>query len=441
MTDEDLLAPLVQALDQGVRAGTDLRRVVVTPLLEWDGESNRGLVSLDGGDPTWLLAAADTYWPDVVDTDVIVLRNEWTGRGACILGPKGQFAEPPVEPDLLPARGTVTAIPGAGRVKVNAAGAIVTAATGTSYVDPAVGDVVVLNWASDGSEAIAVCEVGWTPAKPSTPGEPSLSRSGTTVTVSWPRPSDVDSTRVRWRYGSGAWSVRTGLTGGSTTISVAEGRTRQVQIAQSNAGGTSSWSDTATIAGPAPAPPPSRPSGSGGGGSGGAAKYETVTKTISPTSTGTYRHAVHRWDDWNRGRYGYPYTLYQGSRYGSGDLSGLATYGTRVKDLRAVEILKIEVRLVDARLGERTLGQPIRIVVAENGSRPNGAPTTGATVTTTSLGKGDSKWLRLDLGPGSLDNWRTGLSRGLVVNGSAYRGLRGKGTAGMTLRVTYRRRV
>src|SRR5690606_11802440 len=139
------------------------------------------------------------------------------------------------------------------------------------------------------------------------------------------------------------------------------------------------WSGISSIDGPTSTSAP----GTGGG----SARYETVTKTISPTSTGTYRQSVNRWDDWNRGRYGFPYSLYQGSKYGSGTLVGLATYGSRIKDLRATEILYIEVRLVDANIGEYRVDNPIRIRPSKHGSRPGGDPSVEGSSTTTNLGK------------------------------------------------------
>ncbi|WP_402465810.1 hypothetical protein [Isoptericola aurantiacus] len=430
MTD-DLLAPLLAALPYGVPAGTDLRAVVVTDLLDWDEDSTRGLVEIDGGDGVWLLGLADAYWPDVVGNRVIVLRNAWTGKAAAIGGPVGHFPFPEDEPDVLPVRGTVTAT-ATGRVTVSAGGQSYVARVVQSYTSPSSGDVVGLSWESDGSEVVATGRLASTTiSAPSTPSAPSLSRSGSTLTVSWSKPGSVNTTRVRFRYGSSSWTVRKGLTGTSTTIPISEGRTREVQIAQSNAGGTSPWSSIADLTYPSGGAPP-KPS---------QPKYETVTTTITPTSTGTYRTAS-TWNRWNGNRYGGFSTLYQGADYGSGTLIGLATYGSKIKDLRAVEIVKIEVRLVDANPGVYSPGQPVRVRATTHGSRPSGAPDASAGATeTTSLAKGGSKWLTLGWSAGVLEQYRTGDLRGLILDGPPYRGLRGKGTSGFTIRVKYRRRV
>lgn len=436
MTSEhfaELFAPLVQALPAGINRGADQRLVVLATMVAWDDESLRGQVSLDGGDPIWLPAAADTYWPDVVDNLVLVLRNPWTGKGSAILGPLGTFPIPVDEPEVRLARGSVTRVPGAGRVVVSSGGETFTAPTLNSYESPAVGDTVALIWSSDGSQVIAAGQVGaWVPDRPDEPGRPSLTRSGGTVTARWSKPEDVDTTTIRYRYPGGGWSAKVGLTGTSTTLPIAAGRTREVQIRQTNAGGTSGFSESSTITRPASAKPPPKPP---------TPTYKTVTTTITPTTTGTYRTSVRRWNDWNSGRYGFPNTLYQGSRYGSGAMLGLATYGSKIRDLRAVEILKIEVRLVDAKLGEYTVGQPIRVRLCTNGSRPSGAPSYVGGGITTNLSKGGSKWFDLGLSGTRLDQFRDGDLRGLAIDGGAYRGIRGRGTSGMTLRIKYKRRA
>lgn len=424
-----LFDDLVAALPSGIHPGSDTRGYVVTDLLDWDDDSSRGLAAVDSGDSTWLLASADCYWPDVIGNPVIVARNVWTGKAMYIAGPLGSYPYPDPELEEMPGKGTVTSVPGVGRVVVSAGGESYTARTVLSYASPSSGDVVALVW--DGGSPIAVGELGaWTPSAPSEPSNPSLSRSGGTVTVSWSKPASVDTTGVQYRNAGGSWSYKSGLKGTSTTISIGQGKTREVRIRQANAGGTSGWSDISTIR-RAGAPAPSKPP---------APKYKTVTTTVTPTYSGTYRVSS-TWNRWNGNKYGGFSTLYQGSQYGSGDLIGLATYGSRVRDLRAVEILKIEVRLVDANPGVHSPGQPIRLQVSPHGSRPGGAPTSIGSVKGATLGKGASRWFNLDLAGSTLDDFRTGQLAGITIRGGPYRAIRGRGTSGMTLRVTYRRRV
>ena len=153
----------------------------------------------------------------------------------------------------------------------------------------------------------------------------------------------------------------------------------------------------------------------------------TLTALVRPNFSGTYRVIRSAWDRWNVGRYGGSSTLYQGSAFGSGELVGLATYGTAVKNLGALKILSIRVSTPLA-----TGGGNASLKGSAMGSEPAGAPThAGDTFTGSSF---------VDLDAATCESFRTGAARGLATVGGSYRGTRGTShPSGMALSVTYQR--
>ena len=156
---------------------------------------------------------------------------------------------------------------------------------------------------------------------------------------------------------------------------------------------------------------------------------KTVRTVITPTWSGTYRDSWNSWSiTWNAGRYGGPSTLYQGSKYGSGGLRGLATYGSQVANLRASQItsMKVTVKVATSDTGTVVLqGSP-------NGSRPGGAPSSSGALASRA-GSG-----QVELPASVREAFRTGAVKGLALVGSDYLGVRGTSLAsGMALAITY----
>lgn len=169
-----------------------------------------------------------------------------------------------------------------------------------------------------------------------------------------------------------------------------------------------------------PAPPPPPPAASD--------PSPVLDKAlIRPTSSGTYRHVRSAWDRWNTGRYGGASTLYQGDAFGSGQLTGLATYGDQVTALGALEITSIVVTTPLA-----TGSGSVVLQGAPHASRPSGAPApTGSTASGTT-----SVSLPADM----REALRTGSAKSLATVGASYRGTRGTShPSGMALAVTYKR--
>jgi hypothetical protein len=156
-----------------------------------------------------------------------------------------------------------------------------------------------------------------------------------------------------------------------------------------------------------------------------------ATTVLFPQWSGTYRHAS-TWDRWNVNRYGGRSTLYQGNGYGSGALTGLATYGDQIVNLGAVNIDRARVMLRG--VGLSGAAGPATVQGSPHGSRPDGPPTgAGATAT------GDG-WV--DLPASMLDAMETGAVKGLALVGPNYWAVAGAGNGdGMALEVTYRRPV
>lgn len=162
-----------------------------------------------------------------------------------------------------------------------------------------------------------------------------------------------------------------------------------------------------------------------------AATLGTFEAMIFPTWSGTWSAKWGKWGAWtNGGRYGGPTSLYQGSAYGSGILTGLATYGSQVADLGATSITAMSAHVVVA----TGTGSPTLQGTA-TGTGGGGAPSgSGGTV----AGAGD-----VDLvGSGIAESLRTGAAKGIVLVGSAYGAVFGKSRAdGMALSLTYTKAI
>lgn len=167
----------------------------------------------------------------------------------------------------------------------------------------------------------------------------------------------------------------------------------------------------------------------------------TATVIILPEWTGTWDTDSSRFDNWNLSRtiYGGRSTLYQGDKYGSGPLVGLATYGDQIKNLGALTIVSIEVTLRGAGLAE-TVFPPVKLRAATNAT-PAGAPApAGATV---SASPGKTGVVQVALDAGVLDGYRTGTYKSIALAGTGsgeYSAVRGTSDAdGMALTVNYTR--
>ena len=183
-----------------------------------------------------------------------------------------------------------------------------------------------------------------------------------------------------------------------------------------------------------PSQPPSEKPDEGGA-------LVTKTATILPTSTGSWRASVGRWNSWNENRYGGRTSLWQGNAYGSGSMKGLATYGNRITDLNAEEIKSIQVRVWRADSSD-TASRIAVVQPSPHGLRPSGAPSSsGDTASSPGLTPGKSAWVKL---PNSvLEGFRTGDHRGLCMVGADYLAVSGLPTIspihadGMALKITY----
>lgn len=153
----------------------------------------------------------------------------------------------------------------------------------------------------------------------------------------------------------------------------------------------------------------------------------TARATIRPTWSGTWRASAAAWDRWNADRYGGRSTLYQGSAYGSGALTGLAVYGGQVVNLRALSITSAAVYALTV-----TGSGSLTVQGSASGSKPAGAPASSGS-TATGMG-----WINL---PADVrEALRTGATRGFAAVGANYLAVRGTSyPAGMALRITYTR--
>lgn len=171
---------------------------------------------------------------------------------------------------------------------------------------------------------------------------------------------------------------------------------------------------------------------------------EAAVAKILPQWTGTWRVARSAYDRWNEARaeYGGRATLYQGDGFGSGQLYGLALYGSQIADLGATSISSIILTLRDASLS--LASRPAMQVRAATNTSAAGVPApTGVTMTPPALAKGAVTQLALDAT--LLDGFRTGTLQALAMVGvgtSKYNAVRGTSDAdGMALTVNYTRPV
>jgi len=169
---------------------------------------------------------------------------------------------------------------------------------------------------------------------------------------------------------------------------------------------------------------------------------EDATATILPQWTGTWRVVRSAYDRWNvdRAEYGGRATLYQGDGFGSGQLYGLALYGSQIADLGATSISSIVLTLRDASLS--LASRPAMEVRAATNTSATGVPApTGVTMTPAALAKGAVTTLALDAT--LLDDFRTGTLQALAMVGvgtSKYNAVRGTSDPdGMALTVNYTR--
>lgn len=124
--------------------------------------------------------------------------------------------------------------------------------------------------------------------------------------------------------------------------------------------------------------------GSGGtqdsGGSSNPGRTETRQATIRPQWSGSYR-AGNGWDRWNTDRYGGRSTLWQGNAFGSGNMTGLATFGDQIVNLGATAITSMVVAVTRADSSSSS-GKAPRLQPSTDSSQPGGAPSVGGSVVT-----------------------------------------------------------
>lgn len=414
ITDDDFL-PV------GPRPGSDTRPVVQGVLLASDADGRRVQVSVANGDGAWMGYLTETDWSLYIGASVWVARDTITGQAVLCLGLAQTVELPEEAPDdvTLPTTGTVTnEMP----LTVTAGGQTFTPNVVYSYA-PHNGDTVLLLWPTP-SDPWVLGSTG-TPAgsvPPAVPGGFTASRVNSDVVASWSRPAGATAVTLRYSTdGGGSWSTRRGLTGSSARVAIRQGQTMRLQVQAVGPGGVSDWSSTETVAWSKPAPPPP--------------KVITKTVTITPTWSGSYRHRYSRWDDWNQYNYGGRSTLWQGSKYGSGDMTGLATYGSRVTALRADEITKIEVTLRG--VGLNSDHPSIVLQGSPHASKPGGAPSSSGA--TASGQTGTSSTAKVLLPAALREAFRTGDVRALATVGSGYGAVRGTSAAdGMALKITYK---
>lgn len=160
-----------------------------------------------------------------------------------------------------------------------------------------------------------------------------------------------------------------------------------------------------------------------------SATVGTFTALIRPQWSGSWRSIRSAYDRWNGSAYGGFTSLYQGNAYGSGAMTGIATYGDQVVGLGALSITAMTVRSVLA----TGAGTPIFQ------GTPQGTPYPGAPTPSggTASGAGD-----VDLAGTIAEGLRTGAYKGLCTVGGDYLAVRGASLAdGMALSITYTRAI
>jgi len=167
---------------------------------------------------------------------------------------------------------------------------------------------------------------------------------------------------------------------------------------------------------PAPVPVPPTPPNT-----------QQVRTTIRPQWSGSWRSSAGAWDRWNTGRFGGRSDLYQGSSFGSGPMTGLATYGDQLANLGAISIDSIGVSII-ANEGSGMPGPPL-LQASPHGAQPGGAPATSGSVIAGAL-----------LPEATREAMRTGATKGIALVGGGYYGARGTShPQGMALDVLYTR--
>ncbi len=166
-----------------------------------------------------------------------------------------------------------------------------------------------------------------------------------------------------------------------------------------------------------------------------AGDLSVVSTVVTPTWSGTYQATRNDYGSYGYSTPGYPYSLMQGSRGGSGALTGIATYGNKVKGLSAIEITKAVLVLVSAHWEDFT---PV-IQGAAQASKPSGAPTLVGSAQTGPL-LPDGKVRELALDSSIREDLRTGSARSLCTVGGQHGAVRGRGhPQGMVLKLTLRK--
>lgn len=154
----------------------------------------------------------------------------------------------------------------------------------------------------------------------------------------------------------------------------------------------------------------------------------TATATIVPVTSATWSAKWGRYSAWQPTRYGGTTTLYQGNKYGSGALTGIAVYGDQIVNLGALSItsMTVGVRIATPDSGTVTLQG------TSSGSLPGSAPSGGGG---TASGTGAVDLVASGIAAAML----AGTVKGLVLVGGTYLGIYGAANAGMALNITYTR--
>lgn len=143
---------------------------------------------------------------------------------------------------------------------------------------------------------------------------------------------------------------------------------------------------------------------------------QTVTRTITPTATGTYRVPRSAW-----GRWGDAADVYQGSTPESGQLWGLACYGDQVTAAGFASISSGRVTLAQATHTGLSGAWTASVRGSSSGSLPAGAPAwSGDTITISMPGRSVSGTRDGSLTADMLEGLRTGAIRSLGLVGTPY---------------------
>lgn len=178
-----------------------------------------------------------------------------------------------------------------------------------------------------------------------------------------------------------------------------------------------------------PPPPPPEP----------LPRFETVSKAIRPTWSGTWSDKWDGFGHWRGSGVGHPHTLHQGANYNnSGRLLGLAVYKNQITALGAVSIDAMDVQIIGSSTG---YGYTPTVQGSPHGGSPDERPLAyGDIVSAGSIGPAGA--VRIPLTVAMREDFRTGRSRGLRLHADSYGGARGVDHGeGMVLRITYTRRI